>query len=84
MSREQDYFYLLKPRYNIKKIARSSLGYKHTEQTMDLITNYVSTCWETRTKISKARLGKKHSEEIRGKRGAKLKGRKTLNKLYLN
>lgn len=67
MSREQYSFYLLKPRYNILKIARSSLGYKHTEQTMDLITQTMSALVghtntkEIRTKISEAHQGKKHS-----------------------
>lgn len=80
--REQYYFDLFKPRYNILKIAGSSLGYKHTEQTRDLIRQTMSALVghihtkETRTKISEAHLGKNHSEETRGKIGAALKGRK--------
>lgn len=35
LEREQYYLDLLKPEYNILKIAGSSLGHKHTEQTLD-------------------------------------------------
>ena len=34
VSREQHYFDLLKPDYNMLKIAGSSLGYKHTDETI--------------------------------------------------
>jgi len=35
--REQHYIDLLKPEYNINPIAGSSLGYKHTEQSLALM-----------------------------------------------
>lgn len=53
MSREQYSFYLVKPRYNILKIAGSSFGYKHTEQTEDLIRQTMS-----------ALVGHTHTKEI--------------------
>jgi group I intron endonuclease len=34
LNREQYYMDLLKPKYNVYKIAGSSLGYKHTEETV--------------------------------------------------
>lgn len=91
MLTEQYYLDLLKPSFNILKTARSSLGYKHTEQTRDLIRQTMSALVghthtkETRTKISESHLGKKHLEETLSKIGAKLKGRKhteqTISKL---
>lgn len=53
ISREQYYIDLLKPKYNILKIAGSSLGYKHSE--------------ETRAKISVAGKGKTLSELTKAK-----------------
>ena len=53
ISREQYYIDLLKPKYNILKIAGSNLGYKHSE--------------ETRAKISVAGKGKTLSELTKAK-----------------
>jgi group I intron endonuclease len=53
IKREQYYINLLKPKYNIMKIAGSRLGSGHTE--------------ETRAKMSILRTGKKHSEETKAK-----------------
>jgi len=53
IKREQYYINLLKPEYNIMKIAGSRLGSGHTE--------------ETRAKMSILRTGKKHSEETKAK-----------------
>lgn len=39
LKREQHYLDLLKPEYNILKIAGSPLGYKHTEQSLAKIRN---------------------------------------------
>jgi len=38
--REQHYIDLLKPEYNINPIAGSSLGYKHTEQSLTLMRGW--------------------------------------------
>ena len=35
MVREQYYFYILKPEYNILSIAGSNFGYKHTAGTLE-------------------------------------------------
>jgi group I intron endonuclease len=51
ITREQYYLNLLKPEYNILKIAGSLLGYKHSEKTI--------------AKLSEIRKGKPHSEETR-------------------
>ena len=53
IKREQYYIDLLKPEYNILKIAGSSFGRAHTK--------------ETKAKIALAMLGKKHSDETRKK-----------------
>jgi group I intron endonuclease len=42
ISREQFYIDGLKPEYNILKVAGSSLGYKHTEETLALISKALS------------------------------------------
>lgn len=39
MEREQHYINLLKPEYNILKIAGSPLGYKHTEESLAKMRN---------------------------------------------
>jgi group I intron endonuclease len=66
IKREQHYLDIYKPKYNILKIAGSSLGYKHTEgslsklrsrvvseATLEKMTNRVQT-EETKLKISHA------------------------------
>jgi hypothetical protein len=53
ISREQYYLDLLKPEYNILKIAGSSLGFKHSD--------------ESREKLSSMNKGKTYSEETRSK-----------------
>jgi group I intron endonuclease len=57
---EQFYLDLLKPSYNILKIAGSLLGFKHSEKS--------------RAKISAAMFGKTRSEETRGKISASHEG----------
>jgi group I intron endonuclease len=43
LSKEQFYLDLLKPEYNILKVAGSSLGYKHTVETiLKMIGSYIS------------------------------------------
>ena len=62
LEREQVYINLLKPEYNILKVAGSLLGYKHTEKSL--------------TKISFNSLGKTHSVETINKIKMVLKGEK--------
>lgn len=66
IDREQFWIDSLNPFFNIARIAGSSLGVKHTE--------------ETRKKLSKiaavVQKGRKHSDESKAKRSASLKGRK--------
>jgi group I intron endonuclease len=61
VSREQYYLDLLKPEYNILKIAGSPTGRQHLE--------------ETKAKISEALKGKNHSEEHKAKISEALKGK---------
>lgn len=85
ISREQYYLDLLKPEYNILTLAGSSLGYKHSEETLaklKLITNEhrkgitFSQSEETKAKISKTMTGRKHTEKtiakMIGKKGKKV------------
>jgi len=51
IKREQYYMDLLKPEYNILKTAASSLGFKHSKETIE--------------KMALVKLGKKHSEDTR-------------------
>lgn len=39
LAREQHYIDTLKPEYNLLQVAGSSLGYKHTEETIVKLTN---------------------------------------------
>jgi len=41
LKREQYYLDLLKPEYNIVKIAGSTLGYKHTSESLEKMRNFV-------------------------------------------
>lgn len=84
--REQYYIDLLKPEYNILSKAGSTLGYKHTTETLkkfktrkfskETLVNITKAAKgrvlseETRTKISKARTGIKLSNETRVKLSA--------------
>lgn len=66
ISREQYYFYLLKPKYNICKIAGSTLGKTHSENTKNKISN------STKGK-NHYFYGKHHTYETRKKIGNTLK-----------
>lgn len=70
ISREQYYFDLLKPDYNILKIAGSSLGYKHREDTIEHMKTLHLLDEDVRNNRIKARLGFKVSEETRKKNSA--------------
>lgn len=67
---EQFYLDMLKPEYNICKIANSSLGVKRTD--------------DFKRKLRAANLGKKHSEEHKNKIALKCKGRKLSEKHILS
>ena len=60
IKREQYYIDLLKPEYNILQKAGSSLGYKHTKESL--------------AKISRTSAGRTLNEETRAKMSAALKG----------
>jgi len=76
-SREQHFFNLLSPEYNIQKIAGSSLGQKRSEVTKALISkiktgenHYLfgkSHKAETKILISESLKGKTHSEKTKAK-----------------
>ena len=63
--REQYFFDLLKPEYNILKTAGSSLGFKHSEKTIKFMKTLHLLDDEIRKKRSLARLGTKHSDKTR-------------------
>jgi group I intron endonuclease len=74
IEREQYYMNLLVPEYNILKFAGSRLGYKHTEETLAKLRGRTfKLSEETKTRMSKAALGRKsrkghkHSEETKAK-----------------
>jgi group I intron endonuclease len=68
IKREQYYLDLLKPEYNICKVAGSMLGFKHTKEACQRMRYAaLNRSEETRAKMSVAKLGKKLSKEIRAK-----------------
>lgn len=66
IAREQYYIDLLKPEYNICKIAKSRLGYKHTEETKLKISNKIKG-------ENNPFYGKEHSYETRNRISESLK-----------
>ena len=73
IKREQYYLDLLKPEYNILKIAGSRLGYKHREETLELFKKRKLT-EEARKNLSIASTGRILTPEIREKLSNKRKG----------
>jgi group I intron endonuclease len=63
-SREQYYLDLVRPEYNILQKAGSSLGYKHTEDTLAKLRSR-SFSEDTRRRMSEAKLGVLLSEDTR-------------------
>jgi len=75
LEKEQFYINMIKPEYNILKIAGSPLGYKHTEEALakmrnrklsqehleQVLTRILSE--EHKSKVREANLGRKNSEE---------------------
>jgi len=86
LAREQYYLDLIKPGYNLLSVAGSSLGFKHSEETLDKFksrvlsdearANLVASATgrvlseDTKAKISAARSGIKLSAETRAKMSA--------------
>lgn len=66
LSREQHYIDLFKPEYNSLKIARSSLGYKHTSDTLEKF-KLRETSDKTRANLSKAATNRVLSEDTKTK-----------------
>ena len=71
--REQYYLNLLKPEYNILKIAGSSFGYKHTAETLEKFKSRKFSN-ETLANLTEAAKGRVLSKEIRAKISATRKG----------
>jgi len=68
--REQYYFDLLRPEYNMSPTAGSSLGIKHSDETKKKIREAligIKRSVETKQKISNARIGMKFSEATKQK-----------------
>lgn len=67
VTREQYYLDLLKPEYNVLKIAGSSLGYKHTEEAKVIMRALNKTRFsseEARANLKKKALGRLHTEDV--------------------
>ena len=67
ITREQYYFELLKPEYNILEYAGSSLGFKHSDETLEFFKNDRKVSEETRKNLSLAATGRILTEEDRKK-----------------
>jgi group I intron endonuclease len=65
--REQYYFSVLKPEYNILEHAGSSLGYKHSRTTLEFFKNERKVTEETRKNLSLAATGRVLTEEDKQK-----------------
>jgi group I intron endonuclease len=63
ITREQYYFKLLKPEYNILKVAGSSLGFRHSEETLEFFRNCRKVSEETRKNLSLAATGRTLTKE---------------------
>lgn len=73
LEREQYYIDLLKPEYNILKEAGNSLGYEHSEETLELMRNR-EISEETRKLLSLSATGRVFSDEDKLKLSEKRKG----------
>lgn len=65
--REQYYFELLNPEYNILEKAGSSLGFKHSDETLEFFKNERKISEETRNNLSLAATGRIFTEEDKKK-----------------
>lgn len=78
IKREQYYLDRIKPEYNILKIARSSLGFKHSEETIEklkTISKGRAVSEEHKVKLSLATKGIPRSEEVKANMYKKLHNR---------
>lgn len=66
-TREQYYFLILKPDYNILELAGSSLGFKHSKETLDFFKNERKVSDETKKNLSLAATGRILTEQDRKK-----------------
>lgn len=80
VNKEQYYLDLLDPNYNILEIAGSSLGYKHTEETLNSFKERVLS-EQARNNLSIAATGRILSEEVRKKISDKRKGIKLTEEI---
>jgi group I intron endonuclease len=72
--REQFYFDLLKPEYNILEQAGSSLGFKHSKETLEFFKNDRKVSEETRKNLALAATGRILTEEDKNKISNSRKG----------
>lgn len=72
--REQYYLDLLKPKYNILEQAGSSLGFKHSKETLEFFKNNRKVSEETRKNLSLAATGRILTEEDKNKISSSRKG----------
>lgn len=93
LEREQHYINLLKPEYNILKIAGSPLGYKHTEESLakmrnrklskqhlDIVLARILSD-DHKAAVKKARTNSKHSADARAKMSNFIHSEETKAKL---
>jgi len=74
ITREQYFFDLLKPEYNILAIAGSPLGFKHSEKTLDFFKNERKVSEATRKNLSLAATGRILTESDKTKISIARKG----------
>jgi group I intron endonuclease len=67
ISREQFYLGLLKPEYNVLEQAGSSLGFKHSDETLEFFKNNRKVSEETRKNLALAATGRILTEEDKKK-----------------
>ena len=70
IQREQYYIDLLKPEYNILKVAGSMLGFKHSESTRERLSNLYTgrkISEQVREKMSESQKGRVHTLEAKAK-----------------
>lgn len=80
IEREQYYLDLLKPAYNILKIAGSRFGYLHSKETIAKMKERRHS-EETKSKISISMKGNKHSDGVKAKISVGMKGKGQGRKL---
>lgn len=74
VKREQYYFDLLKPEYNLLKIAGSPLGFKHSAKTLEFFRNIRKVSKDTRNNLSLAARGRILTESDKTKISIARKG----------